>query len=163
MSGYFMLLPLEFNEEEAHVYKVLYRRANFKTMEVKYTLQTLEMDCHPMFNLTKMKLRKILKYFIENNYLLELQKGSKGNPTLYKIISLNKRYEHLNSTNTTQIQHKYMAKTQALEGVTNTNRTGIEHTNNTPYYNKNKYNNNYGNNGQASSSNKGVVKYDYGY
>lgn len=161
MTGNFMLLPLDFTDEEAQVYKTLYKKTNYKTMEVKYTLQLLEQDCNPIFTLTQMKIRRILKKLIKELYLEEVKKGTKGSPTVYKIIPLAKRNEQLYILNKTAMEQKRMSNSKASPSSTNTNEKGMYKEKANSYY---KYNNNKYNNGvQALGGTKGVEKHDYGY
>lgn len=83
-----MISPLDFTDEQTHVYKLLYRKADFNTMLTKYTKEQLLVDSNPIFNLTDRKIRTIMDKFIKQGFLKVEVKGSKGNPTIYKIINM---------------------------------------------------------------------------
>lgn len=83
-----MIAPLDLTDEQSHIYKLLYKRVNLTTKIVKYTKEQLLVDSNPIFNLTVQKIRTILKYFIKENFLREIHKGSKGHPTVYEIVTI---------------------------------------------------------------------------
>lgn len=84
----YMIAPLDLNDEQSHIYKLLYKKSNFKTMIVKYTKGQLLLDSNPIFKLSPWKIRTILEYFLKEHLIKELVKGSKGNPTIYEIITI---------------------------------------------------------------------------
>lgn len=92
-----MIIPLGLTDEQEHIYTRMYKRCNFDSMEVRYTVKQLVDDSNKCFNLTTQKVRTILKFLIKNNYILEISKGSKGNPTTYKIAKI----QQLNNNNLT--------------------------------------------------------------
>lgn len=83
-----MIIPLDLTDEQNHIYKLLYKKSDFKTMIVKYTKEQLLLDSNPLFKLSIQKIRTILDHFVKENYLREIEKGSKGKPTTYEIVSI---------------------------------------------------------------------------
>lgn len=81
----YMIAPLDLTTEELEIYKLLYKKMDFDTFEVKYTTDQLVADSNKKLELTFKKVYKILKDFEDNNYIYKLKRGSKGNPTTYKI------------------------------------------------------------------------------
>lgn len=84
-----MISPLDLNPQELEIYKLLYLKMDFKTFSVKYTLKQLVSDSHPIFNITKDKANRIIKKLISENLLIEIQKGNRGNPSIYKLVKIN--------------------------------------------------------------------------
>lgn len=80
-----MIAPLDLTTEELEIYKLLYKKMDFDTFEVKYTTDQLVADSNKKLELTFKKVYKILKDFEDNNFIYKLKRGSKGNPTTYKI------------------------------------------------------------------------------
>ena len=84
MIGY-MMIPIGLTFEQQHIYILLYSKCDFNTMTVKYTVEQLITDSHKGFELTVKKVRNIIKFLTDNNYIEVVKRGSKGNPTIYKI------------------------------------------------------------------------------
>jgi len=83
-----MISPLDLTEEQGHIYKLLYRKADFKTMTVDYTKNQLLVDSSPLFKLTDQKIKTILNFFIKEKMLIVLRKGHKGSATIYEIVTM---------------------------------------------------------------------------
>ena len=86
----YIYAPLDLTDEQSHIYKLLYQRCDFKTMIVKYTKEQLLIDSNPIFKLTERKIRTILEYFLKEEFIQEIEKGKKGHPTIYEIITIKK-------------------------------------------------------------------------
>ena len=84
----YIYAPLDLTDEQSHIYKLLYQRCDFKTMIVRYTKEQLLVDSNPIFNLTEQKIKTILEYFLKENFLRKVHKGSKGHPTIYEIVTI---------------------------------------------------------------------------
>lgn len=100
MIGY-ILIPMGLSDEQEHIYIKLYKKCDFKTMHVNYTIQQLVNDSNPKLKLTTQKIRTIIKFLLEKGYLVEIEKGFKGKPTTYrivKIIDLNQQQINNNAT-----------------------------------------------------------------
>jgi len=82
------MAPLDLTTEEFEIYRLLYKKADFDTMLVKYTLDQLVVDSNSKLELTKKKVSLITKRFISDNLLTVIRKGSKGNPTIYEISNI---------------------------------------------------------------------------
>lgn len=87
MTGY-MIIPLGLTDEQEHIYIKMYKMCDFNTMTVKYTVDQLVTDSNKKLDLTVKKVRNILKFLNDNHYIEVVKKGSKGNPTVYKIIKI---------------------------------------------------------------------------
>jgi uncharacterized phage protein (TIGR02220 family) len=74
--------------EEREIYFLLYKKMNFNTFQVKYTLEQLALDSSSKLELTKRKINTIIKNLLEKNYLQIVRKGVKGKPTIYKIVKI---------------------------------------------------------------------------
>lgn len=81
----YIIAPLDLTTEEMEIYRLLYNKVNFDTYEVKYTTDQLVADSNKKLELTFKKVYKILKDFEENDFICKVKRGSKGNPTVYKI------------------------------------------------------------------------------
>lgn len=84
MIGY-MVIPVGLTDEQEHIYIKMYKKCDFNTMTVKYTVEQLVTDSHKGYELTVKKVRNIVKFLIDNNYIEVTKRGTKGNPTIYKI------------------------------------------------------------------------------
>lgn len=102
----YMIAPLDLTEQQFHVYKMLYKRMDFKTFIVQYSNEQLLADSDPIFKLTSRKIRTILKHFIERNMISIHKQGRKGFPTIYKITNMSELLRHESDMNTTQKRHE---------------------------------------------------------
>ena len=84
----YIIAPLDLTTEQREVYFLLYSKMDFNTNLVKYTLNQLANDSNAKLELTKKKVGLIIKNFISNELLSITKKGSKGNPTIYKISNI---------------------------------------------------------------------------
>lgn len=143
----YIIAPLDLTDEQSHIYKLLYKKADFKTREVKYTKEQLLVDSNPIFKLTIQKIRTILKYFIKENFLREIHKGSKGHPTVYEIVTIKELMfnQQLNNNNATtkQLLTNYKEveapmSTEIDQQLNNSNITTIQQLNNNPIKEKEK-------------------------
>lgn len=142
-----MIAPLDLTDEQSHIYKLLYKRVDLTTKIVKYTKEQLLVDSNPIFNLTVQKIRTILKYFIKENFLREIHKGSKGHPTVYKIVTIKELMfeQQLNNSNKTVNQQLsnnnevvIPALTEVKQQLSNSNVTAIQQSINSPIKEKEK-------------------------
>ena len=81
----YMIAPTEITLKELEVYRLLYKKMDFNTFEVKYTLDQLSLDSDKILCLTKRKVEVIVKKLIDDKLLSVVKKGVKGKPTIYKI------------------------------------------------------------------------------
>lgn len=99
----YITAPLDLTIEELEIYRLLYTKSNFENMSVKYTLDQLVMDSDKRLLLTKTKVSRIINNFLKSNYININKKGSKGNPTIYKINKIKDLFETQTNTTETQI------------------------------------------------------------
>ena len=125
----YMIAPLDLNIKELEVYKLLYKKMDFDTFEVKYTLDQISQDSDKILELTKRKVDVIIKKFIELNYLNIVQKGVKGKPTIYKITKINELMCTEYVTNKEQICNEFRTNNEQIN-VDNTKVEAIKGTNN---------------------------------
>lgn len=93
-----MIAPLDLSTEQMEVYKLLYSRMDFESYLVKYTLEQIVTDSNNKLLLTKKKASLIIKDFINKNLLTIVEKGSRGNATVYKVIKISEVLEKRKST-----------------------------------------------------------------
>lgn len=86
-----------------------------------------------------MKVRTILKKFLLNGYIVDIHKGSKGNPSTLKIITIKQQLNNNNITNK-------IAQPSQLQEVSNNNVTNKQQIYNNPIKEKEKENNIYSEN-----------------
>lgn len=107
---FYMVSDLNFTTDQREIYTLLYRKANFDTFHVKYTLDQLVADADSRLNLTKKKVKYIIDWFIAENYIDLVDKGNRGKPTTYLINKMSDlvetQKEHKRNTNETQTKHK---------------------------------------------------------
>ena len=120
----YIIAPLDLSDEQSHIYKLLYKKADFKTMIVKYTKGQLLLDSNSIFNLTERKIRTILEYFLKENFIKEIEKGSKGNPTIYEIITVKELLleRQLNVSNVSAICQLNVSNVIDVEPITEVER-----------------------------------------
>lgn len=112
--AYYMIVPLDFTDEQMHVYKILYSEAAFDTMITKYTVEQIVLKSNKCFGLTEQKVRTILKFFQNNNYIVELEKGVKGKPTVCKINKIKELNQQLSNNYLTTIQQLSNSNEQVI-------------------------------------------------
>ena len=140
MIGY-MMIPMGLTFEQQHIYILLYSKCDFNTMTVKYTVEQLITDSHKGFELTPMKVRNIIKFLTDNNYIQMVKRGTKGNPTIYKIIKI----QQLNNNDLTikqQLNNNYNGTTKPFvesgQQLNNNYLTTEQQLNNNPIKEKEK-------------------------
>lgn len=102
----YLIAPLDLTTEQFEIYRLLYCKVDFDTMIVKYTLDQLVNDSNSKLSITKKKCSLIIKQFIRDSLLQIERKGSKGNPTIYKIIKLDEIEKHKRNLKETQEKPK---------------------------------------------------------
>jgi len=117
-----MVAPLDLNTEEFEIYRLLYVKADFETMLVRYTLEQLATDSNSKLLLTKKKVSTIIKKFISEKFISIIKKGSKGNATLYEInkikdINLGTQRELKRNLKGTQRKLKSNLKPSTINGL----------------------------------------------
>lgn len=139
------VIPLDISIEELLIYHQLYKKVNFTDMTVKYTRSQLVADINVFgYSITENKVRSNIKKLIENGFIKILQKGSKGNPTIYKIITMsdvnNVDKNHQQTTNKTPTKR---SNTNGCRGKTTnkppTNHQPIKDKDKDIYYIKNNF------------------------
>ena len=91
----YMNCPLDLSERQTLIYKKLNERCNdYNNMTVFYTSDQLCADIK-CINLTPRIINSELKKMIEKGFISVIKKGTKGNPTKYKITKIS----NLNVTN----------------------------------------------------------------
>jgi len=120
----YIIAPLDLSDEQSHIYKLLYKKVDFKTMLVKYTKGQLLLDSNSIFKLTERKIRTILEYFLKENFIKEIEKGSKGNPTIYEIITVKELFleRQLNVSNASAICQSNVSNVIDVEPITEVER-----------------------------------------
>ena len=84
--AHFMICPLDLNIKQQHIYTLLYKKSTFKdNYKVSYTTEQLYVDSDSSLDLTERMIRTILKQLSDKNYIIEIEKGRKGYPTVYSI------------------------------------------------------------------------------
>jgi len=114
-----MIAPLDLSTEEREIYWLLYRRMDFDTFKVKYTLEQLAYDSSQKLELTKKKVSTIIKKFIAEDFLTVTSKGTKGNPTIYLITKMADIKEH--KGNLTDTQKKLKGNLKGTNEISDTN------------------------------------------
>jgi len=114
-----MIAPLDLSTEEREIYWLLYRRMDFNTFEVKYTLDQLAYDSSQKLELTKKKVSTIIKKFMVEDLLTVISKGTKGNPTIYLITKMADVKEH--KGNLTDTQKKLKGNLKGTNEISDTN------------------------------------------
>lgn len=91
----YMNCPLDLNERQTLIYKKLNERCDdYNNMTVSYTSEQLCSDIK-CIDLTIRIINSELKKMIDKGVISVIKKGTKGNPTKYKIIKISS----LNATN----------------------------------------------------------------
>lgn len=132
----YIVMPMGLTIEQREVYTYLYEKCNFQDMTVEYTVSQIVVDSDKRLNLTPMKVRTILKKFLLNGYIVDIHKGSKGNPSTLKIITIKQQLNNNNITNK-------IAQPSQLQEVSNNNVTNKQQIYNNPIKEKEKENNIY--------------------
>jgi len=83
----YMKAPLDATIEELNIYTLLYKKADFNSWLADYTLEQLAVDSHRKLDLSVKMVRRIIDKLVNLGYIEVVKKGSKGNPTIYKVKS----------------------------------------------------------------------------
>lgn len=125
-KGY-IVMPMGLTIEQREVYVYLYNQCNFKDMTCKYTISQIVAASDKRLNITTMKVRTIMKFFVAKGYVTEIKKGSKGNPSVLKIITikqqLNNKYlsiknediSHLQEINSNKVANIYQLNSYPIK------------------------------------------------
>lgn len=84
----YMMSPLGLTERQILIYQKLYEKCNFADMTVKYTIDQLACDIK-IVDIPEMTIYKNIQGMIKSGYLEVIQKASKGNAPVYRIIPIN--------------------------------------------------------------------------
>ena len=131
-----MFAPLDLTLEELNVYQCLYKNVQFETFLTQYTLDQLVVDTDKRLDISRSKVNRILKKFIDRGYIKVYRKGSKGTATTYEIIEAKKW-----NLNGTQAESKRNLKVSACNGLNGASETQTEskrNSNDTPIKEKEK-------------------------
>ncbi len=121
----YIVAPMEITAREFEIYRLLYKRMDFKTFITKYTLDQLVYDSDKIFDFNKTKVNTIIKKFIKEGYITVIEKGVKGKPTIYEITKMSKQI----SNEYKQISNEFQTNNKQIN-VENTGFEGDEKTNN---------------------------------
>lgn len=135
----YMVMPMGLTIEQREVYAYLYTRCNFQDMTVKYTVSQIVADSDKRLNITTRRVRTILKNFLISGYIVDVCKGSKGNPSTLKIVTIKRQLNDNNVTNK-------IAQPSQSKGVSDNNMTIKRQLNDNPIKEKEKENNIYSEN-----------------
>lgn len=135
----YIVMPMGLTIEQREVYTYLYEKCNFQDMTVKYTVSQIVADTDKRLNITTRRVRTILKNFLLNGYIVDIHKGSKGNPSTLKIVTIKRQLSDNNMT-------IKIAQPSQLKGVSDNNMTIKRQLNDNPIKEKEKENNIYSEN-----------------
>lgn len=114
----YYIAPLDLTERQEMIYRAIYKKADFTTMESTYTYSLIIQDIKSI-TLTEKQVRNDIKKLIEMEVLTVVKRGSKGNPTVYRITILDKiraNNSQLKDSNRSEIS-EYFETTQEVEGA----------------------------------------------
>lgn len=98
----YMISPMDLTERQLLIYNVLYRRCNFKNMEISMTIDSIANSIR-IANLSYSMVYKDIKEMEKKGYIKLIKKASKGTAPIYKLIKIieyqNKTKEYQNFTN----------------------------------------------------------------
>ena len=80
--------PLQLTERQLLIYFYMYKKCDFKSMEVKITTSQIKTGVK-IIDLTDRIINAELKKMIEAGFLKLIKKGSKGNFSIYQIVKIN--------------------------------------------------------------------------
>ena len=95
----YIVMPMDLTIEQREVYVYLYKQCNFKDMTCNYTISQIVAAADKRLNMTTRKVRTILKKLLENGYITNVYKGSKGRPSVIKIATIKRQLSDNNMTN----------------------------------------------------------------
>ena len=95
----YMISPLSLSERQLLIYRCLYKKCDFRTMEVSYTTQQIITDIK-IVDLTVRIVNAEIKQLEEKGHLKIVKRGTKGNCSIYKIIKNTEKDGNLSVTNT---------------------------------------------------------------
>lgn len=123
----YMISPMDLTERQLLIYNVLYRRCNFKNMEISMTIDSIANSIR-IANLSYSMVYKDIKEMEKKGYIKLIKKASKGTAPIYKLIKIieyqNKNKEYQSKTKTKQFQciegdEEYQNKTKEYQNFTN--------------------------------------------
>ena len=107
----YMILPMDLTERQLLIYKVLYRRCNFNTMEVCITIDNI-ITSIKILNLTYKTVYSDIKAMEKKGYIKTIKKAAKGTAPIYKIVKI----EELGYQKKTK-GYQRETKTECFQGV----------------------------------------------
>lgn len=117
----YYIAPLDITERQEMIYRAIYKKADFNTMESEYTYSQIIQDIKSI-DISEKQLRNDIKKLIELEVLKVVKKGRKGKATIYKITILDKIRAlngQLKGANRTLINEGL----QGIEDIKGTNKT----------------------------------------
>jgi hypothetical protein len=112
----YMMSPLGLTERQILIYQKLYEKCNFADMTVKYTIDQLACDIK-IVDIPIKTIYKNIQSMIKSGYLEVIQKASKGNAPVYRIIPINEIIEKMGEPKVSQERTKGEPKPSNNEGL----------------------------------------------
>lgn len=115
----YMKAPLDLTVEQLNIYTLLYKKADFTSWEADYTFEQLVTDSHSKLGITKRIAMRIIDDFIKFGYVEVVRKGTRGNSTIYRLLTDN----IFNEQRTEYVPNMYQISTECVpnEQVVSTN------------------------------------------
>ena len=79
-------VPIDLSIKEYEIYRLLYINSNEDTLTVRYTIEKLTKDSSQELGLTIKKVNTIVNNLIRRGFVEKLVRGTRGNPTEYRIV-----------------------------------------------------------------------------
>lgn len=112
----YMVAPLGLTERQILIYQKLYEKCNFADMTVKYTINQLSCDIK-IIDIPTKTIYKNIQDMIKKGYLEVIQKASKGNAPVYRIITINEIVKKKGEPKVSQERTKREPKHSIDEGL----------------------------------------------
>ena len=106
----YMIIPYDLTERQILIYITLYKRCDFKTMQVSITIDNI-ISSIGIVDLTYMVVYKDIQKMCKSGYIEVIRKASKGTAPIYKIIK-NKQVEYQKKTK----EYQKKTKSEHLQG-----------------------------------------------
>lgn len=112
----YMISPMDLTQRQLLIYKVLYDRCDFNTMEVSITIENI-VNAIKVVDLTYSMVYKDINKMLKKGYIKTVRKAAKGIAPKYKLVKVSEFYLEKSGIPKNIKEYQKKTKTEQFQGV----------------------------------------------
>lgn len=112
----YMISPMDLTQRQLLIYKVLYDRCDFNTMEVSITIENI-VNTIKVADLTYSMVYKDINKMLKKGYIKTVRKAAKGIAPKYKLVKVSEFYLEKSGIPKNTKEYQKKTKTEQFQGV----------------------------------------------